>query len=479
MGRLQRYLRQLSEEEWQVIHKEMRASLGKGTVALAERLRQTLRTLNLNSAEREQAQRIERWLWRRAVLERTKNTALTQPTPIEWRIIGAELFYQRGLVKDAYSLLSAPVASPVQRLTLEVQRLYWQVQEGDLAEAQKTVDTLLRLTRHIRGDLERQKMELMLVRILREYGSGDPPPARRLLQRITKLIEHRPVPEGKDLRAYAERNLRLLHGIVKSDPAAIQTWRIETLEAPEALPLLLNSWLSLLLENAAIARITNLIQQLPTPLYPQYEAVASHLILLTILLYSSPAFLREKLRFIYGRQPSFPSPPFPERELMKAQLLWLAGEPKAAHIVLDELRTQIRDKYSFQSLQVEMLYLIAGIDARAWHAVLKTAEGLERRLRRMQVGTAPLLRQLIRQSRSSRLSLETLRSANQRWRALLRDLPTEEKQWHLTILPDWLSARERGCYVWEYRAAVTRATSTELNNLWATVAKVFQVPGQT
>lgn len=473
MGRLQRYLRHLSEAEWQELHGEMQSSLGKATVALAERLRGTLRTISLNSGEREQAQRIERWLWRKAIIERAKRVALTQPTPIEWRLIGAELFYQRGLVQDAYGLLTAPAASPVQRFTLEIQRLYWQVQEGELTGARQTVGSLLRLLRYMRDDLLRQRMELALAQVLREHGSGIPPAARRLLTRIGDQLRRRPLPEGTHLRAFAERNLRLLYAIARSDSDEIQRWRIETLESPHAIPLLLNSWLSWLLEACPLGRFTRLLEQLPSPLYPQYESIASHLTLLTLLRYGTPEFIREKLPQIYGRKSQFPSPPFPERELIRSQLLWLAGEDASAHTALRELRQQVSDRHTFWRLQIEILYLLVSIDLRVWSEVLRTAEGLEKRLRRTEVATAPLLRKLIKEIWRTRLYPEALHGLNQRWETTLQTLPTEAGQWRLTLIPDWLQARLRGQNIQELRREERRATPQDLTKFWTAAEAVF------
>ncbi|MCS6895555.1 MAG: hypothetical protein NZZ60_05330 [Bacteroidia bacterium] len=474
MGRLQRYLRALSETEWSQLLDEMSQTLGKRTVQLAIRLRETLRTLPLTSTEREQAQRIERWIWRKEAIESYEKISLTAPTPFELRLIGAHLLYKKGLVKDAYTLL-APTGSEslVQKLHLDVQKLLWQVQEGELRDAEQTLNILLRLLRQIYADLERQKMEIILSRILREYGGSDLPKVRRTLDKIGKRLKQRRLPEEKSHAYYAERNLRLLYGITRRDPDETEKWRMDIMESAEALPVLLNSWLSLLIEGVDLERITHIVKQINPPLLPQFESIAGHLAGLTLLRYASSGFVRAIIPKLYGYITRLPVLVEPESDFLKAQLFWLSGEASSAHLILTDLRDRNREIRGITRIQIEITYLMLNYDLNFIQNFHNSLLWLKGSIRKFEVASTKYLRQILKNLQTEQSPSTYHFHLAQYWEAIQTNTPSEAQSWKLTIFPDWIAGRSKGLYLWEYRTETNSADPQKAADFWNAISRLF------
>lgn len=478
MGRLQRYLRRLSPSEWEALHREACRSLGPKTVALVERLRKTGIPQVLSPSEKELAQRVERWIWRSARIEQELKRPLRASPPPEWILQGAELYWTHHLAEDALALLKKAPDSPFWALVFLFQRFKWEVSLGKFPRSQKTLGQFQNTLTRLLAETKRQRLQILLHRLLREQGGSYTASAKKLLQRLSQSTRwYKPLPTHPE-EAYAELNLRGTYALAQGQlPEAIRLYESEPYPSPPP-AILLNRWLCYLIADSPIQQIQHTLAQVPPHLSPHEKALTLSRFLLTLLLYAPPSFVeshRGLLQSWISRQTLYSA----ESRFLWAQLLWLIQRPIEA---AQEIESLLKDKRStfFLRFQSRILLPLLYAEAQKWEGLIRSLQqtlSFLQRARRL-VASAPLLEKLARNLYYHRLRSYNLQAAAAEWRTFLAQYPTEAFFWRLTLLPTWIDAHLAGQAIHAYRAALPLSSVESLDNLLAQIIPLL-VEGST
>ncbi|MCS7297588.1 MAG: hypothetical protein RMK19_00090 [Bacteroidia bacterium] len=465
MGRLQRYLRRLKPEEWEALHEAaLKEIKGEKMRLLMERLRRTGVPQILSPSEKELAKRIERWIWKRAYIAQHQAHPIYRAVPLEWKLMGATLYAQKDLPEDALSLLKQLPRSPSHRLGLLTLRLNIELKTGFFQSAITTLRAMERLTKELRASIERSFLQLILDRLLREYGGSYTEVGKRLLERLERHRHwKRPIPLTPPEEHIAEINLRTLYALAKGKPE-------EGHQLCQSSPfrfhptLLMNDW------------ICSLLLRMPLSAYSQYggfdsarlseydKAILLNRLLLTLLLYATPAYAKEKYELLVGLYRR--SIPLPENEYVWGQLLWLGERSSEAVQVLEMLLLRVKPK-AFLYLQAALLLLIIHVEIQSWSKALWYLRHLLLWLRRRErfLASAPVLARFLQQLLRAGLHSGTLRLVAHGWQQHLTEYPAERYLWEITLLPDWIQARLRQQSLHQYRQMHPRTSVVELESL--------------
>ncbi|MCX7980012.1 MAG: hypothetical protein N3A68_03060 [Bacteroidia bacterium] len=447
MRRLQRYLRRLSETEWRSLWEEAQRELGPKTQKLLYRLRVSLAPVGLSLSEKELAQRAERWLWRRAFLEKHQKHPLRTSPPSEWVLTGAELYRKVGLSKEAIALLQRLPEHPLEALRFVFRRFRWEAEAGHLTQSSRTLRKIEGQVRQLLLSVERQRLQLLFHRLLHEHGGSYTQAAQRLLRRLQRLTRwSQSLPASPDELA-TEINLRILYALACGDGATA----LEYCERALALvpvsyhnTFRLNGWLCTLMARKDLREATRWASSLVPPLTAHEKAVYLYGILFTFLVHASPGFIRrhqQTLR-LWAEEPQLYKE---ESQFLWGQLLWLMGQPREGAEVLESLLLRRRVPL-FLRLQVHVLLPLIYKEAREpFQTVRAFHKGLQF-LRKFQprVASAVLLVALMKKLYQARLHPVRMQEAVRQWEKHLQAFPAEKLSWSTTILPEWIKAQLAG-----------------------------------
>lgn len=461
MGRLQRYLRQLTAEEWSALHEDALQELRGKSLALLERLRSTGVPQTLTPSEKELAKRIERWIWKRAFIQRHEKHPPYKPHPPEWQLTGAELYYQKGLTHDAYALLKTTSKDTIHELLFQLTRLRWNLNDGKTTEAYRTTQHIWRLTERIRQHTEQVRFQLILSRLLRDYGGSYTEVGRRYLRRINQSDRwQRPLPTNpEDL--ITEVNLRILYHLSQGKPDEAYLFCANPKIPPHA-GIYLNQWMcSLLLKHpfSVYLQYSALLQQ--TTMSDYERAIFLNRLLLTLLMYAPPSYIESKLPLL--EQWYVRALRMPENHYVWAQLLWLSGHTSEARRVLENLLPEVK-RSPFAYLQGAVILLLIYVEEHNWVKVVRYTRHLLYWLRQQRriIASAAVLARILRQLYEARLRPRSLLLATQTWDKHLQKYPTESYFWGITLLSDWLLAQISRRTLREYRQNELRTTFCDL-----------------
>lgn len=470
MGRLQRYIRRLTASEWEELHADARKQLRGKTLALLERLRSTGAPQVLTPTEKELAQRLERWIWRRSYLEHNGKIRTFHRPPAAWVLMGARLYLAKGLLPEALAILKPQSPSQLENIQLLLWRLVWEMERGRLEGAMRTLRLLRTRLGQLRWEVERWRVQLWLHRLLREYGGSYTLAGQRVLKRIARSpLWHTAWPTEKERRVF-HLNVHITYLIAQG--------RIETalqLADPNRFPprpeWLLNRWLcQLMLRRSLEETQETTLSYMQGGFSPLSGAILVNRTLLTLLQKASPTFLREyrpQLERWMQRYRLYQM----ENRFVWAQLLWLAGDSAAAAREFERVKPSMG---RFFVLQARLLSLLLSIDSRDWVATVRQVRRLLHLLRvaEQQIASAALLRRLARRLYWMRMSPRVLPKAVALWARHLDNSPTERFFWNLTLLPDWLQAQLKRQRMCEYRTHAPESTKA-LSDLMTKVGELL------
>ena len=456
MGRLQRYLRRLPEAEWRRLWREAQQELGPKTQELLYRLRVSLSPVRLSASDKELVQRTERWLWRRAFLHKYQKHPLRASPPTEWIFTGAELYHKVGLAKEAMVLLSYLPAHPLEALRFLFRRFRWEVEAGNLLQSSRTLREIEGRVRLLLLGVERQRLQLLLHRLLHEHGGSYTQAAQRLLRRIQQLARWRqPLPTFPDELA-AEINLRVLYALACGDVATALEYcekALSLVPSSHRNTFCLNGWLCTLMARKDLQAATKWAFSLVPPLTAHEKSVYLYALLFTFLVHASPGFIRrhqQTLR-VWAEEPQLYKE---ESQFLWGQLLWLVGQPREGARVLESILLR-RSVPFFLRLQVDVLLPLMYREAREpFQTVRAFHKGLQfLRKFRLRVASAALLVALMNRLYKARLHPARMQEAARQWEQHLQAFPAEALSWRTTLLPEWIKAQLAGQRIELYRAA--------------------------
>lgn len=450
MGRLQRYLRRLSFAEWESLYAEAQKRFRGKTLALLERLRGTGVPQQLTPSEKELAQRLERWIWQRAYILHQHAHKLTEAPPIEWIFMGAQLYREKELIREALEVLNLNRSHPLEALRLLFQKIAWEVSEGRLHHAmialRKSRQGLMQLDLHLR----QLRLQIWLHGLLREYGGSYSIEGRRALNRLEQYIDSMlklsKKPEGGVLALSLQVTYLIAQGQVE---AALRL--TDECAFPSPAEVLLNRWLCQLMLRRPLKEIhDSTVAAIVGPLPPLSRAILLNRVLLNLLQAASPAVLRQyrpQLERWILRTPLYRW----ENAFTWAQVLWLMGDSAASATILAEIPPSVG---RFLWLQTQLLRLLLHIEGRNWIEVIRSVRSLSHLLRQLKskIASAPLLHKLVRRLYKARLSPGALPKAVALWEAHLQAMPSEKAFWALTLLSDWIKAQLQRKSLTDYRA---------------------------
>lgn len=472
MGRLQRYLRRLTAEEWAQLHKAAQQELQGKSLALIEKLRSTSFPQTLTPSEKELAKRIERWIWKGAFIQRHQLHPHYKPHPPEWQLLGAELYYAKGLTEEAHALLKANPKQTLHHLNFALTQLRWYLREGKTQDAYKIVQLIVKLAEKIKHSAENVRLQIILSRLIREYGGSYTAVGRRFLERISRLRRwSKPLPSDlEDLSA--EINLCVVYYLAqgKAEEAYIFC---KNSQIPPHPSLYLNQWTCSLLLRHSLADYLHYVSLLSRMSLSEYErAILLNRLFLTLLIYAHPNYISSKLSLI--REWYQLSVKIPENSFAWAELLWLGGDSGEAAFILEELLPQLQDR-PFSYLQVRIILLLIYIEKRNWFKVVRHASHLLYWLRtqRHAMASAQVLRHLLYQLYQARLRPRTLSKTAEKWKKHLAHYPTEKYFWDLTLLSDWIEAQLSRHTLREYRQKELRGSPQLLDALLQGVGQIL------
>lgn len=456
MGRLQGYLRRLPETEWRCLWREAQRELGPKTQELLYRLRMSLSPVRLSPSDKELVQRAERWLWRRALLHKYQKHPLRASPPPEWIFTGAELYHKVGLSKEAMVLLSHLPAHPLEALRFLFRRFRWEAEAGNLPQSSRTLREIERRVKQLLLGVERQRLQLLLHRLLHEHGGSYTQAAQRLLRRIQRLARWRqPLPTLPDELA-AEINLRVLYALACGEVAtASEHCERALLLVPSSYrnTFRLNGWLCTLMVRQDLREATKWAFSLVPPLTAHEQSVYLYAVLFTFLVHASPGLVRRYQTRLHAWAED-PQLYKEESQFLWGQLLWLMGQPQEGAKVLESLLLR-RSVPFFLRLQVHVLLPLMYREAREpFQTVRAFHKGIQfLRKFRLRVASAGLLVALMKNLYQARLHPARMQEAAGQWEKHLQAFPAEKLSWSTTLLPEWIKAQLAGQRIELYRAA--------------------------
>lgn len=457
VARFQQYLRRLSAAEWEAVWTAAQQQLGKKSQELLRRLREQSHAIRLSPSEKELTKYIERWHWKWLYIRSQEGRSFREALPTVWVVAGARAYHQKGLSNEALRILHTFSAenAPFEHLLLR-ERIFIATESMQYTQAYRD---LFQLERRLRALVEiayRQRIQLLLWRLLYEQGGSYTESAKRILQRLARLrIWDRELPTAPEDKI-AEINLRSLYALCQGDLAQAIAWyqryREEKSLAPSPI-LELNAWLYYIMERRPPEVFLSLLPRLHPPFSPQERAVLLNRLLLTILHFMPPREIEAVLEQYEGIY-LIVQPKLAENELVWAQCLWLTHRFGEAFQIFSKL-SKNRHTPLFLRLQAMLLRVMAAIDAQAWHEMYISMEKALHFLRkyRNKVASAQLLARQMRLLYRARLRQRSLRHAVQVWRQHLNAYPTESLMWRLTLLPVWIESRLRRIPMEGYRSS--------------------------
>lgn len=473
MGRLQRYLRKLTDKEWTELyaaaHQELR---GEKMLNLLHRLRSTGIPQTLTPSEKELAKRLERWIWKRAyILEHQLHPIYSSP-PTEWIRKGALLYHSKGLSEEALSLLQSESRSPLQVLLVLFTRLRIEIEQGLNNESLSTLREISCIAEKLKEFAEREELQIYLWRLLRDYGGSHTEVGRRFLRRLEKHpYWQRPAPEEPN-ELFPHINLRMLYLLTQGSLS--EAYQLSLCPSIQNYPsILLNRWICAIMLRHPLAEYLSLLPTLhKSHLYEQEKAILLNRLLLTLLLYSSPSYLSQKLDEIerwYLRYASLP-----ENQFVWVQLLWLCERYKEAIQLSEKLMERVKEK-RFAYLQAALILLLIYTESQTWHKLVRHLRHLLKWLRDAQnvLASASLLSRIIKKLYQARLRHKVLSAVANEWHQHLSSFPAERYFWEITLLPDWIMAHTKQQKLSEYRQSVSRSSSAEIEALLQQVAPLL------
>lgn len=472
MGRLQRYLRSLTPSEWESLYTEAQKELrGHKMRSLLERLRRTSAPQVLNPTEKELAKRIERWIWKHAFIQAHKSHPIYASPPIEWISKGALLYHAKGLSTDALALLRAEVHLPLEKLTLLFLRLKIQIESGAAKKASKTLREIEHISDHLRRSIQRERLQLTLWRLLNEYGGSYTEIGQRFLRRLEKHPYWKHTHGTASEESVADTNLRILYALAKGNP--MEAYKLCLDKTAQSHPsILLNRWLCSIMLKHPLSEYLSYDTLYTTKLSEYDKATLLNRVLLTLLIYGSPAYLTSKLSLLEHWYLS--SGFLPENGLVWLQLLWLCGKSEEAIKLSENLLEKVEGK-PFTYIQVALMLLLIYAENHKWNKLVQHLRRLLYWLKRVEkfIASAPVMHKLLRQLYQARLRPQVLSAVAERWKKHLASYPTERYFWEITLLPDWIEARLSHQGIIGYRQNAHRASVTDLEALIQKATRVF------
>lgn len=442
MGRFQRYVRRLPEAVWREIWSAAQGELGKSSLALLRRLREAWEPVVLRGAAKEQAQRLERWVWRYQWIADQRRYPVHRPAPTAWLAWGASAYYRQGLEAEALGLLrqvQQRQAWPLEALLTEVE---WHTQANRFSAALQTLRRIAVLARRLQALAYIHRLQLLLAQLFYVHGGSYTAPARRLLSKLSRL--HRwtgPLPAEPTLRA-VERNLRGTYALLQGDlSAALEAYQPDPDCSPAlTLPLQLNSWACLLYQRVSADQLFAFLCSWPTQAFPSihHRSIFLERCMLTLLQYGSLADIREWTPHIAQA-----FPPAEEIEsnlyLIFWQLSWLAGQPEESFTQL----WKTAPKGPAEALQAHLVALLIAVEeqnirkiAYRYHSFIYFI-----RKNRLLFASYGFFIRFLRILYTTRLRPREVSKAVQAWQAHLAAYPVERLFWQRSLLPYWIEAR--------------------------------------
>lgn len=453
MGRLQRYLWQLSEGEWAQMWEAAQAELGPVSQALLSELRRARAELPLRGARKELTQRVERWVWRWLWRRSHEQTPIYRQAPPEWVWIGSQAYYRAGLPQEALTLLYQVIARkpwPVEELLLTAR---WHTEQGEMRAAYRAMRSLEHFVSQLYHRTQQNRLLLLLVRLFEEYGGSYTQPAQRLIRLIARLKRWQdPLPSNPESYAI-ECNLRGTWALIQGDLQTALSWYSPQRPLPE----LYSRQLQL---NAALARLyaqdpnwLNLLLANPPDRLSLFNRLVWFERLLLGLLsqggVNSIQTLLPELERIYAQIPTKP-----DMQLVLIQLRWIAGETiRATYTQLEAfLQFPMVKRRPALSWQAHLVKLLFAVEADEVRFMVQAYTDIQRFLRkhRRDFMSAPTMLRLIRYLYRTRLVHKPFSQAMDLWEAHLQAFPAERYFWRHTILPDWIQARSARQNIHQY-----------------------------
>ena len=444
MGRFQRYVQQLSEREWEALWEEAQGELGPASQRLLQELRFSRVAIPLRSSRRELIQRLERWVWRRLWRRTHERTPIYRPAPVEWLWIGAQAYYRAGLWQAALSLLHQVISQkswPVEELLLAAR---WHTEQGEIRAAYRAMRSLEHLVFELYRRTQRNRLQLLLVRLFEEYGGSYTQPAQRLIRIIARLRRwEAPLPSTPDDYA-AECNLRGTWALIQGDLEGALKWYTPPSSSARAYAwqLKLNAVLVHLYAQAPEG-LEQLLAIPPDQLSAFDRLVWFERLLLGLLSQGDVSLLQALLPHlskVYMRLT-----PKPLMQLMWIQLQWIGGE--SFQSVYERLEAFIQGpllrRRAALLWQAHLVKLLLAVEADEVRLLLRAYEDIQRFLRkhRRDFTSAQTMLRLIRYLYRTRLVQKPFSQAMALWEAHLHAFPAERYFWRHTLLPDWIAAR--------------------------------------
>jgi hypothetical protein len=454
MSRLWRYLRRLSGEEWADLYAAAQSELAPISRSLLFRLREALAPPPLSTSEKVLAQRIERWLWRKACEKQYTHYPTYKVPPPLWLQVGAELYYAKGLHAEASALLMRARQQGYYPLYLLFQEAQWSVEQGQLKKADALLCKAQKLCQTLWQNAQRSRLQLLLSRLFYEHGGSFTPSARQVLERLATLKRWQsPLPESP-LQRVAEKNLRGTWSLLQGDILAALHWYQPEPTCPEPLQvsLHLNRWLAHIYQESPPTEIEPILAALsPSKLSPFDRSVYAERIWLTLLRYGHPSEIETILPFAEQLESALDFRPL-SHTLLFLQLKWLIeGKTRwihAIHRIAQQNNATLSEKW-----QASLLSLLLAAEERDTRLLIYCYKEFLRYLRKTKgsFASVPILRKLAYYLYETRLSEKALAKAAQTWEAHLTQFPAEKYFWLHTLLPDWLQARKERIPLRQYR----------------------------
>lgn len=472
MGRLQRYLRSLTPAEWEALRTDAQKEFrGQKTHSLIERLRRTSAPQTLTPAEKELAKRIERWIWKRAYIHEHQSHPIYKAPPPEWIRKGAQLYHTRGFSADALKVLQADSGSSSAKLPLLLYKLKIHMECGASRSAYETLREIDSLVESLKVSVQHNQLQIILWRLLREYGGSYTEVGKRFLRRLEKHpYWKRPRPIAPKERVI-DANLRIMHALAQGNPSeGYELCLDESIRDHPAI--LLNRWMCSLFLRHSVGEYLLYDRLYESPLSPHDQEILFNRVLLTLLMYSSPGYIASKMPFLerwYVRLGSLP-----ENQMVWLQLLWLCGRNEEAAHLSETLMERLRDR-PFGYLQVALILLLIYAEAETWNRVIRHLRRLLQWLRGAQkvIASASILQKLLRRLYHARLRPQVLSEVADKWQNHLATYPTERYFWEITLLPDWIQARMYRQKISNHRQATSRALAAQLDILLEKASRSF------
>lgn len=360
---------------------------------------------------------------------------------------GALAYHEKGLYEDALALLHTFIPTPYTwKLDFLLRRSLWEMESMRIQESAQTLSTIQRYLAKLAKSIYQQRLQLTLWRLLNDYGGSYMPSAQKHLIRVQNILRKRAdlfqgYSPSDQLVAY---NLRSLCAIARGDvQEAVQLYEhIASVQHPQINAHHLNGWLHYLMGRYEGICLWETAQRITPPLNAHETAVFVNRVLLSFVLHATPAFIRRHFGEIerwYRQKGNL----LPENRFVWTQLLWLAGDPETA---AREMEAVLEHRYVtplsfFQGrILLNLMYADAGQGRALYSNFRKTLYLLQSR--QNHIASARLLMQSIRELYRARFSAPMLRRTSRQWREHLKSHPAEKLLWQLTLLPDWLEARE-------------------------------------